>query len=366
MTPRFLALAIVGAGLIAVGACGRRSAEVSEPILGCEPDARLTPICEFRAPEDLQLLPSGSALLIGEYGGNTGTQTGSLKLMHLADRSIEVLYPREDAHAPGVAGEVWGDPACPGPPGERFAAHGLHVSQRRDGRTQALVVNHVDRESVEFFELEEAAAGVSARWRGCAVAPDPLWLNDLVGLRDGGFIATHMIDAGAGLTRIRIAEWLGLKTGYAVAWSRQDGWQPIPGTEGGVGNGIEIDAEERVLFINFYIGDQVVAFDRETETRLWETRVSQPDNSSWTPDGTLLVASHNTPITDTLAYTGVHDRGCPLPFSIVEIDPKDGSSRTIVERSGAPMGGVTTAVQVGDELYLGSFTGDRLGVLHLP
>ncbi len=261
---------------------------------------------------------------------------------------------------------MWGDPACPGPPGERFATHGLHVSVRSDGRTQVHVVNHVDRESIEFFELRESDEGFTAQWRGCAVAPEPYWLNDVVGLRDGGFIATHMIDRGSDLSDIQEALREGTPAGYVVEWSAQRGWERVEGSEGGLGNGIEISPDERILYINFYAGGEVVAFDRGSGERLWTAAVSQPDNTSWTPDRKLLVASHDTPLEDTLAFIGVHDKGCPLPFSLVVLDPVDGTQQILVDRAGPPMGGVTTAVHVGDDLYLGSFSGDRLGRLRHP
>jgi hypothetical protein len=89
--------------------------------------------------------------------------------------------------------------------------------------------------------------------------------------------------------------------------------------------------------------------------------VEKPDNSSWSPDGRLLVAGHSSSIGETLLYGELEGAGCPLPFKIVAIDPADGASQVIFEGEGPPMGGVTTAVQVGDALYLGSFTGDRMG-----
>ncbi len=332
-----------------------------EPIQGCEASETLTPICAFQSPEDIEVLPGGRALLVGEYGGLGGVLPGTLKLLHLDDHRVEVLYPRPGANAAGVAGQLWGDPACPGPPDQRFAAHGIHLATRPDGAAQLLVVNHVDREAIEFFELLSVGDTHELVWRGCVVAPEELWLNDVVSLPGGGFVATHMVPRGSGIFTIRFNEWTGRRTGYGVEWQLETGWSEIPGTSGVLPNGVQISRDGKTLFINDYLGDRVFAIDRESGERHWEIEVSKPDNSSWSPDGRLLVAGHSSPIGETLRYSELEGAGCPLPFTIVSVNPADGSQETLFEGEGPPMGGVTTAVQVGDALYFGSFTGDRMG-----
>lgn len=348
---------------VGLGAC---SPGTIDPIQGCEASDRMTPICAFQSPEDIEVLPGETALLVGEYGGLGGTVRGTLKVLHLADHRVEVLYPKPGAAAAGVAGQIWGDPACPGPPGEDFAAHGIHLATRADGARQVLVVNHVKREAIEFFELRGEADAFELVWRGCAVAPDELWLNDVVALPEGGFVATHMLPRGSGIWTIRFNEWTGRDTGYAVEWQPETGWNEIPGSAGNLTNGIEISEDGKTLFINYYLGNRVVALDRAGGTRLWEISVSKPDNSSWSADGRLLVAGHSSSIGETLLYSEMPGAGCPLPFTIVAVDPADGSSEVMYAAEGPPMGGVTTAVQVGDALYFGSFTGDRMARLALP
>lgn len=349
-----LSLLALAAGL---GAC---SSGTIEPIEGCAASETMMPICAFQSPEDIEVLPGEAALLVGEYGGLGGTVRGTLKVLRLADHSVEVLYPKDGAQAAAIGGQVWGDPACPGPPGEEFAAHGIHLATRPDGSQQVLVVNHVQREAVEFFELRGEGEAVELVWRGCAVAPEELWLNDVVALPEGGFVATHMLPRGSGIWTIRFNEWTGRDTGYAVEWQPQTGWNEIPGSAGNLTNGIEISEDGATLFVNYYLGNRVIALDRASGKRLWETAVDKPDNSSWSADGRLLVAGHSSPIGETLLYSEMPGAGCPLPFSIVSIDPRDGSSEILLEAEGAPMGGVTTAVQVGEALYFGSFTGDRM------
>ncbi len=345
--------------LMALGAgCG---AAPIEPIAGCDANDAITPICAFQSPEDLELLPGQDALLVGEYGGLQGVLPGTLKVLWLEDHRVEVLYPRVGGDAAGVAGQLWGDASCPGPPGDAFAAHGIHLSPRPDGTDQLLVVNHVGREAIEFFELSSEGDAYTLVWRGCVVAPDDLWLNDVVALPEGGFVATHMVPRGTGVWTIRFNEWSGRKTGHVVEWRADSGWRELPGTAGVLPNGIAISGDGQTLFVNDYLGDRVFAVDRASGVRRWETEVSKPDNSSWSPGGRLLVAGHTTPIAETLRYSELEGAGCPLPFTIVALDPTDGSREVVFEGEGPPMGGVTTAVQVGDTLYFGSFTGDRMG-----
>ena len=52
---------------------------------------------------------------------------------------------------------------------------------------------------------------------------------------------------------------------------------------------------------------------------------------------------------------------CPLGFRIVAIDPATMATEVLYENPGGPpMGGGTVGLRVGDELFVGSFAGDRI------
>ena len=53
-----------------LAACG-------EVELSCEPDGDVTPLCGVQMPEDLEVMPNGGGLLIGEYG-NGGQLPGAI------------------------------------------------------------------------------------------------------------------------------------------------------------------------------------------------------------------------------------------------------------------------------------------------
>ena len=62
-----------------LAACG-------EVELSCEPDGDVTPLCGVQMPEDLEVMPNGGGLLIGEYG-NGGQLTWSDHLVPTWARS---------------------------------------------------------------------------------------------------------------------------------------------------------------------------------------------------------------------------------------------------------------------------------------
>lgn len=332
--------------------CGR------EKVQECVGDGAITPICGFVHPEDLEVLPGGRHLLVSEYGGPMGERATTLRLLDLATHEHHALYPKGAAAAP--AGEAWGDPACPGPPDE-IGPHGIHLGDGPGGRALVLAVNHREREAVEFFELEDAA-GESPEliWRGCVVAPERTWMNDVVVLPGGGFVVSHMIDRGATEEAILSAEVDAEPTGYALQWQPDAGWSRVKGSEGALTNGLEVSPEGTVLYANYYFGNRVRAIELASGETLWETEVPSPDNSSWSPDGRLLVASHRA----DLKAVGDCQRGdnavCELPYAVVALDTNDGSATTLFEGGGAIFGGATVAVQVDDRFYMGSFAGERM------
>jgi len=349
MTARTLPLALLP--LVAVLSCGS-----TEPITSCDPTGGARPYCGFQNPEDLALLPDGRHLLVSEYGGGRGP--GRISQLDTVTGERRVLF----AGALDAPAGVWGSPACPGPPTRAFSPHGIHLDRRGDGRLQLLVVQHGGRESVEMFEVLHDGTSWQLVWRGCVEAPSGSSTNDVVALPEGGFLVTEMVSGGAvrQVFAYAMAGLFGSDTGRVLQWRPAQGFSELPGSRGAVPNGIELSADGEKVFLNLTFG-RVVRIDRRTGTVEADAEIAHPDNSTWAPDGRLLVASLGGSIRGLLACRDIARGACPLPFAIVALDPETMATETVYEGGpGTPGGAGTVGLQVDGALWIGTFAGDRL------
>jgi hypothetical protein len=297
------------------------------------------------------LLPDDSLLI--------SSMDSSRKLYHF-DTARQVLTALTVDLTPPAERERWGEADCPAP--ELMLSHGLDLAQRLDdGSWQLLVVNHHERESIEFFEVRDSRAGDPPvlRWRGCVMAAPNAQFNDVAALPDGGFLATDPITASWQLLRMLMGS-VGMDTGRVYRWSPDSGYRAVPHTEGAYPNGILLSADGESFYLNLYLDGEVRKHDLETGEVLARVAVDKPDNSALGSDGTLLVASHRAPVMAMLAAvgSGAGERNT-IPFDIVAIDPDEFSASVRFRSDGTAMGGGTVAQQVGNQLYIGAFRGDR-------
>jgi hypothetical protein len=351
------ALFVVALGL--ASACTR-----IEPIQDCEPRGSARPVCKFHNPEDLVALPGERRLVVSEFGGIEGTKPGRLVLYDLATDARTVLYEGGEGAALAAGADRLGDPTCPGPPSKAFSPHGIDLVRRPDGRLLLLAVNHGGREAIEFFDVATDGT-VALAWRGCAVPPPESLLNDVAGLPDGGFVTTHMYPRSWGFLRLGFMYLLGRNTGYVLEWEPGRGFKRLPGTDSGLTNGIAAARDGASIYVNASFGNSVRRIERATGRELARATVQGPDNVSW-GNGRLLVASIRAPISQVMACQGLTGGACPTGFAIVALDPETLAQRELYAGSGAPMGAGTAAVEVGDEIVIGSFAGDRVLRVRLP
>tara|TARA_R110002110_G_scaffold240244_1_gene456360 strand:+ start:5842 stop:6912 length:1071 start_codon:yes stop_codon:yes gene_type:complete len=326
--------------------------------VSCEEVDGIHSICGLAAPEDLVPAPNGRDLIFGQMA-----EPGGLFLLDLRDDSVHPLLPEGPVPAPA---ELWGQADCDQPT-SWLGAHGLDLRQRADGRWQLLVVNHTERESVEFFEVLDAEAErPRAVWRGCAIAPAEGNFNDVIGLADGSLLVTHMADRRRQLWSALLAAF-GRDTGFVYRWTPASGFVPLSGTEGAHPNGILLAPDEQSFYLNIYFGGSVRRHAVASGELLAEVAVEKPDNSSWAEDGRLLVASHQASLWQLFrSLEQDHSEPSLLPFSIVAIDPATMVAEPLLQREGPPMGAGTVALQRGNALYIGSYVGDRIIRLPLP
>lgn len=327
------------------------------PIIECEPGDGLIPVCGFQNPEDLAQVPGSDWIIVSQFGRMDGSRPGNLALFERNQETLQVIFPLATKTTPSnTAG--WGVADCP-MPGKDFAPHGLDLARLGDGRLRLLVVNHGGTESVEIFEVRNATPRPEIIWRGCVPGPEDAFFNDVVNLSDGGFLVTHMMSKSAQFSE-QLKGMLGFDTGYVMQWSPGDGFTRVAGTDGPFPNGIEISADEKVIYLNMYMAGEVRKIRLSDGKLLAKAEVASPDNITWGSEDRLLVASHTDSITEMLACQDLEQGACGFGFEIVALDPETMARTTVLSHRGAPMGAATVALQIGTRIYMGSFAGDRI------
>ncbi len=334
------------------------SALAGGPVLDCEPSGNARPICEFTNPEDMVPLPGNEAILIGEYGTTALEHSGGLVVFALETEKRTTIFRGGESAAISESG--WGDPSCSTPPTRAFNSHGIDLVRRDDGRLALLTVQHGSREAIEFFELLGHGTKWHAAWRGCVLAPADASLNEVAAQPNGDFYTTKMsglrgaLDFENGMPTE--------PTGHAYHWSAKDGYRVIGGTAGIMPNGIVSSKDGRFIYMNASGNNSIRKIEVATGREIGRASVNTPDNVTWSPDGRLLVASlAGLDPTDFEACEHLTEGACGIPFEIVAVDPDTMTTIGPVYASdGYPMGAGTVGLQVGNELFVGSFKGDRI------
>ena len=306
-------------------------------------------VCGQQTPEDLVALPGGKWVLSSAYMG-----TGGINLIRVADRSSSVVFP-------GPAVKIEPDKktyaACAGPPtaADKLTTHGLYVEAGDGPVLQFMAVGHGTRESIEVFKLDVRPATPSLTWVGCVIAPEPIGLNAVRGLPDGGFVTTNWLPRGGAPDALQ-KMMAGERNGELWEWHAASGWQKVPGSEAAGANGVELSADGKTFYMAAW-GSQ--SFIRLTRGVTPPQRDEIPlgfrvDNIHFARDGSLLAAGQ---ITDP-------GKGSSR---VVKVDPKTLAVRDLLTRpDDARFAGNTTAIEVGKDLWLGSYRGDRIAIVPAP
>ena len=220
------------------------------------------------------------------------SNNGGIRLIDTGSKKTTTAYPTATARDQLDAKTY---DSCPGPPDAAdkaaFRTHGLAIRAGRDSRHTLYAVHHGKRESIEVFEVDARAKPPVLSWIGCVVAPDPIGLNEVVALPEGGFIATDFLARGIDADgRGRMLE--GKNNGALWEWHTGKGWTMVPGSEASGANGLEISKDGKWLYVAAW-GSQ--NFFRLSRGQSPVKRDVVPlgfrvDNIRWAPDGSLLAA----------------------------------------------------------------------------
>ena len=323
----------------------------------CEGTATVSYLCGVTNGEDILQLGNTDWLLVsGMDGSLAGTDTrGRIHLVNAGDRSVEILFPgtnpvfRHDT-------ALYGD--CPGPlDAANFSAHGLSLQKSDKGPEiyRLYMTSHGAREAIEVFEVD-AFIKPTIRWVGCIPMPATSWTNSVAMLSDGGFVATQFFDPGSHTIANVLA---GEITGHVFEWHPGGVVSVIPGTEMSGANGIVISDDERWIFVASFGTGDVIRFDRSSTPPVKDVIPVGilPDNLRWTPQGTLLAAGDNTQ-----NFCGRPP--CEPGWGVVEIIPYSlVATRIAAVDEDAALQNPSVALPVGDEIWVGTYSGDRLAIL---
>ena len=314
-------------------------------VTACNPVGEIKFVCGLVSAEDLAIVP-GSEWVI--TSGNR--EGGRLHLVSVRDKTATVLFPTSTRHERLDAATY---PTCPGPLDLRkpddFRAHGLYLKPGQGGSHTLLVVNHGIRESIEVFEIDTRAGPPALTWVGCAPALSIHNFNSVVALPEGGFAATNG------------------STGDVWQYQTATGWRRVPGTEGTAPNGLEISKDGRWLYVAGWAEEKLTRVSRGQGPIQKEVIKLgfRPDNVRMSPDGSVLFAAGHTD-KDGRSITEPRE---PLreTSNVARIDPQTLEARRIfVHPAMEGFVASTTAIQIGNEVWLGSQRGERIAYFPAP
>jgi hypothetical protein len=345
--------ALAAAILLAAGVWLAGSQARAAP--ACASEGRVHYLCGPANVEDMVLAP-GTRWIIAS---GMAPQSGPGHIYLIDSRTRTFADARLDLSGPARA--PYGD--CPGPlDPAKLAPHGLGLRPGKAGRSTLYVVNHGGRQSIEVFDVDAGGARPMLRWIGCEALPDNASGNGVAPLPDGGFAASKFQDAGDPAAFQKMAALQ--KTGALYVWTPGKGFKALPGGELSGDNGVETSPDGRFVFVNAWPERRVVRLDRRG--LLPPASVSLdflPDNLRAEPGGQLLVAGQGPDIKTLLSCERPK---CPHAWTVVRLDPASLKVAPLLHIAGTEaFSDATSTLRVGDELWIGTYRGDRVAWISL-
>ncbi len=342
-----------------LAACGTGDeAEPPASAQTCQDEPGISYVCGPRNAEDILRLGGSDWLLVTGMNGELtgGGLNGRLHLVNHRTREWREIFP---GPAPRTAHNLQMFGGCPGPiDSTDFSAHGIALLQMVEDVYYVYMTSHGAREAIEVFELDVSGEPAIA-WVGCVPMPATSWTNSVAVLDDGGFYATQFMDpSGSGLDGVRRGEI----TGHVFEWHPGQEVRVVPGTELSGPNGIAVSLDQRWLYVAAFGSFEVVRFDMASVPPEKESVFVgiTPDNIRWAGRN-LITAGGN--VRADCSPPGCGSGG----WSVVEITPFNMSANRIAGAdASAALQGASSALIVDDEIWVGTFNGDRLAILPRP
>ena len=343
-----LALALAVVFVACLAAARPASAQAGAPAAdGCAPAGNLHFVCDLISVEDFVPVDGGRWLVGSSYAEKGGVG------LYLVDTRAKTAKPVTLSLAakpdPLYAG-------CSAPDLTVLQTHALDVKQVKS-RIIVYAINHGGRESVEIFRLHPAAG--TAEWIGCALPPEGVSGNAVAAMAHGSFVITKFDDSRdkQGFQHIMS----GQVTGAVYRFTPGKGFNEVPGTQLSGDNGIVASADGRWVYVNAYGTREIYRLPLSGNGERKSVKVDFcPDNLRWAPDGSIFVTGQFIN-SKTMEITALHG------WATVRLDPQAMTTTPVVKEPGLKVfDNATSAVQVGQTLWFGTFRGDRMAYMPAP
>ncbi|MBT6043385.1 MAG: hypothetical protein HOH14_07810 [Gammaproteobacteria bacterium] len=323
----------------------------------CDDEAGVQYLCGIINGEDILQIGNSNWLLVsGMDGSLTGSSVnGKIHLVNAEAKTAEVIFPDDAAD---LQHDLLMYPDCPGPLDiTDFSAHGLSLQKSDKGPEtyRVYMTSHGAREAIEIFEID-AFLKPNIQWVGCIPMPQSSWTNSVTILSDGGFLATQFYNPSQHSIENVLA---GEVTGHVFEWHPGETVSIVAGTELAGPNGIAVSLDERWIFVAAFGTGELVRFDRSS-TPVGKEVISLgilPDNVRWTSEGSLYIAGNNV-------GESCGEESCEGGWSVIEVIPYNLALNRVGGASeGSALRDVSSALLVNDEIWVGTYSGDRLAIL---
>src|SRR4030042_811421 len=310
------------------------------------------------------ILPIGDTQWLVTSGMNgqvsNSNINGHIYLVNRKDKTFEEFFPGKN---PVFDHDKKMFDACPGPinPG-KFSSHGLAVKEKSPGQYHLYMTSHGEREAIEVFNIDTRGGKPVISWIDCVPLPEDMMANSVAILSDGGFVTTKFHDPTVTNSMMSIVQ--GKLTGGVYEWHPGGSAKAIEGTELSGANGIAVSPDDKWVYVAAFGSREIARFDR-TKSPVTMEKVQigiMPDNIHRGDDGLLYTAGNNY-----VPLEACENPPCRTGWSVFSIHPETLEIKRVagVDQTAA-MQTASSAVLVGDEIWGGTFSGDRIGYLPRP
>ena len=245
-----------------------------------------------------------------------------------------------------------------------FSPLGISWRQGGKGDRQLLVINRGSRKAVEIFSVTNVETVPALHWQDCVPLPAEVNPNSVASLPDGGILVTQNSDPRDKDSWAKTQR--GEVTGRLYRWEAAAGWKAVPGTDLAGPNGVAASKDGCFAVVSGWANRRLIrapldcAAGRSSKTAAVSLSY-MPDNLRWTDRDTVLATGQMT-TPDALLACVKKTGPCPREVTVTEIDPADMS---VVQEwhfdAGETLGLGTTAIQVGNEIWVSGILGRVIG-----